>query len=206
MPTFVSARDYVYYKSSFKNGSVKSIPVPLPASVVGYYFPKCYSFSETDYSDLLLIYGSKLKYRDRLDLYPNLVKSVVDKYHLDSSISSLTDKDISDLNLVFDSTLSYSPSFTKRELSILDSIEFYQSRESKFWCDLLSSEDPKVKLSSVFSSMTVSERVYGIPQNRLCASRAYEFCTRFHCSITQYLDYLFLYYSHLSSCSLAYIS
>lgn len=59
-------------------------------------------------------------------------------------------------------------------------------------------------LSSAYPYMLNDEKLYGIPQNRTCASRAYEYCNKFNKSIEQYIDDLCSFWSIRSSNALGF--
>ena len=50
-----------------------------------------------------------------------------------------------------------------------------------------------------YDKMDLSEIIYGIPTNRLCAERCMQYCNDYHVSVEQYVDDLLAYYSHNAS-------
>ena len=60
-------------------------------------------------------------------------------------------------------------------------------------------ENSNRTISTAYPFMSIDEILYGIPQNRLCASRAESYCLRYNKSIEQYVDDLCAYHTLSSS-------
>ena len=56
-----------------------------------------------------------------------------------------------------------------------------------------------LSISSVYHYMLDDEKIYGIPQNRLAASRAYLYCSKYNVSLDNYIDDLITYHTSCSS-------